>query len=205
LARRVAIVAALLLLAAPAVARANGDPASDYLLVQSIFLPFNAKVDPNASKELADTIRAANQKGFKIKVAVIGSRYDLGTAFSLYNKAQKYAQFLGLELSFQFRDHLLVVMPNGYGVSIDGKSDPAGTKLVNTLLPPGKDATSQVRGATQAIRKLAAASGHQLPAGGASGSSKTRDRITIAAGAVALAALLAAIVFWRRERAPARE
>src|SRR4029078_6789214 len=128
LARRVAIVGALRLPAAPAVARANGDPASDYLLVQSIFLPFNAKVDPNASKELADTIRAANQKGFKIKVAVIGSRYDLGTAFSLYNKAQKYAQFLGLELSFQFRDHLLVVMPNGYGVSIDGKSDPAGTK-----------------------------------------------------------------------------
>ena len=108
--KRVALVAALFLLAAPGVARANGDPASDYLLVQSVFLPFNAKVDPQASKELADTIRAANEKGFKIKVAVIGSRYDLGTAFSLYNKAQRYSQFLGLELSFQYRDHLLVVM-----------------------------------------------------------------------------------------------
>jgi ribose-phosphate pyrophosphokinase len=53
-------VTALLVLAVPAVARANGDPASDYLLVQSIFLPFNAKVDPKASKELADTIRAAD-------------------------------------------------------------------------------------------------------------------------------------------------
>jgi uncharacterized protein (DUF58 family) len=57
-----------------------------------------------------------------------------------------------------------------------------------------------VQGATRAIRKLAAASGHQLPAGGTGGGSKTRDRITIAAGAVALAALLAAIVFWRRDR-----
>lgn len=200
MAKRIAVVAVLALLAAPAVARANGDPASDYLLVQSMFLPFNAKVDPSASKELTDTIRAADQKGFKVKVAVIGSRYDLGTAFSLYNKAERYAEFLGLELSFQYHDGLLVVMPNGYGYSIAGKPDPKGVAVVKGLPPPGKDATNQVQGATRAIRKLAAASGYQLPAGGASGGSKTRDRITIAAGAVALAALLAAIVFWRRER-----
>ena len=61
------------------------------------------------------------------------------------------------------------------------------------------------RGRTATIRKLAAAAGHPLPAGGASAPSKTRDRITIAAGAVALAAVLAAIVFWRRERKPAPE
>jgi hypothetical protein len=200
LAKRVAIVVALLLLAVPAVARANGDPASDYLLVQSIFLPFNAKVDPPASKDLAETVRAANEKGSKIKVAVIGSRYDLGTAFSLYNKAQKYAEFLGLELSFQYRDGLLVVMPNGYGYSVNGKPNAAGINVVEALPPPGKDATKQVEGATAAIRKLAAASGHPLPAGGGGGGSNTRDRITIAAGAVALAAALAAIVFWRRER-----
>jgi hypothetical protein len=200
LARRVLVLAALLLLCVPAVARANGDPASDYLLVQNVFLPFNAKVDPAASKELADTIRVANDKNFKMKVAVIGSRYDLGTAFSLFNQAQKYAQFLGLELSIQYHGRLLVVMPNGYAVSINGKPDPDGTRIVNALPPPGKNATKQVRGAAKAIHKLAAASGIQLPAGGASASSKTRDRITIAAGAVALAAILAAIVFWRRER-----
>jgi hypothetical protein len=204
LARRVALAAALLLLVAPAVARANGDPASDYLLVQSVFLPFNAKVDPKATKQLADTIRAASTAGYKIRVAVIGSRYDLGTAFSLYNKAQKYAEFLGLELSFQYRDHLLVVMPNGYGSSIDGKPDAKGIAVVKKLPPPGKDATKQVEGATAAIRKLAAASGYTLKVSDG-GSSKTRDRIIIAAGAVALAALLAAIVFWRRERTPARQ
>src|SRR5262245_10101412 len=195
-------VAALLLLAAPAVARANGDPASDYLLVQGTFLPFNAKVDPAAAKELAETIRVANQRGFKIKVAVIGSRYDLGTAFSLYNKAQKYAQFLGLELSFQYRDRLLVAMPNGYGYSIGGKPDKEGIAVVQSLPPPGRDPTKQVEGATAAIRKLAAASGKPLQASGSGGSSsKTRDRITLAAGLVALAAVLAAIVLWRRGRA----
>jgi pyruvate/2-oxoglutarate dehydrogenase complex dihydrolipoamide acyltransferase (E2) component len=206
LARCALVVAVLFVLYAPAVARANGDPASDYLLVQNVFLPFNAKVDPAASKELAETIRAADEKGFKIKVAVIGSRYDLGTAFSLYNKAQKYAQFLGLELSFQFHDRLLVVMPNGYGLSVNGKPDPAGSRVVSALPPPGKDATKQVQAATKAVRKLAAASGVELPAAGSSGgASTTRDRITIAAGVVALAAVLAAIVFWRRERPSARE
>jgi hypothetical protein len=203
LGRRIALVAALLLLVLPAaVARANGDPASDYLLVQSVFLPFNAKIDPKASKELSDTIRAADEKGFKIKVAVIGSRYDLGTAFSLYNKAQRYAQFLGLELSFQYRDHLLVVMPNGFGYSVNGKPDPKGIAVLRNLPPPGKDPTKQVEAATAAIRKLAAASGKPLPASVGGGSSNTRDRIKLAAGLVALAALLAAIVFWRRRRAP---
>ena len=202
MARKVAVVAAVLLLTLPAaVARANGDPASDYLLVQSVFLPFNAKVDPKASRELADTIRAADDKGFKIKVAVIGSRYDLGTAFSLYNKAQKYAQFLGLELSFQYRDRLLVVMPNGFGYSVNGKPDPKGIAVVQNLPPPGKDATKQVEAATAAIRKLAAASGKPLPSSVGGGRSKTRDRITLGAGLVALAAVLAAIVLWRRRPA----
>src|SRR5256885_14174872 len=190
------------MLAAPAVALANGDPASDYLLVQSIFLPFNAKVDPSASKELTDTIRAANEKGFKVRVAVIGSRYGLGTAFSLYDNGEKYAEFLGLGRSFQYHDGLLVVMPNGYGYSVAGKPDPKGIQVVKDLPPPGKDATAEVQGATRAIHKLAAASGHQLPAGGTGGGSKTRDRITIAAGAVALAAPPPPVRFWRRGPPP---
>jgi hypothetical protein len=205
LARRITVLAVLSLLVLPATARANGDPASDYLLVQSIFLPFNAKVDAGARDNLANTIRAADKAKFRIKVAVIGSRYDLGTAFSLFNQAQKYAQFLGLELSFQYRDRLLVVMPNGYGFSIDGKNDPAGIRVVKKLPPPGSNATKQVEGATNAIRKLAAASGNVLPASGDGGGSATRDRIIIGAAAVAFAALLAAIVFWRRGgRSPAQ-
>ncbi len=201
MARRAAILAALLLLCAPAVARANGDPASDYLLVQSVFLPFNAKVDPDASADLSDTIQEADKVGFRIKVAVIGTRYDLGTAFSLYNKPQKYAEFLGLELSFQYRDHLLVVMPEGFGSSIDGRPDPRGIKAVKRLPAPGTDTTKQVEAATKAVRRLAAASGHVLAKGsGGGGGSATRDRITIAAAVTALIALLAAIVLFRRGR-----
>jgi hypothetical protein len=200
LARRVALVAAVLLLCSPAVARANGDPASDYLLVQSVFLPFNGKIDPDATARLSDVIRAANQAGFRIRVAVIGSRYDLGTAFSLFKQPQRYAEFLGLELSFQYHDRLLVVMPSGYGYSVNGKPKAAGIRVVKTLPAPGSDPTKEVERATAAIRRLAAAEGHVLPAGG--GESQTRDRLVIAAGATALVALLAAIVFWRRRPGP---
>ena len=203
MARRVLLLAALALLIAPASARANGDPASDYLLIQSVFLPFNAKVDSDVTKRLSNVIAEAKDAKFPIKVAVIGTRYDLGTAFSLYNKAQRYSEFLGLELSFQYRDRLLVVMPNGYGFSINGKPNQAGINVVGKLPPPGKDATKQVEGAITAIRRLAAASGIVLSSGG--GGSETRDRIVIAAGAVALVALLAAIVFYRRGRPPAPE
>ena len=199
MARRAAIVAALLLLVVPGVARANGDPASDYLLVQGVFLPFNAKIDPAASKELTDTIRAADDKGFKIKVALIGSRYDLGTAFSLYNQAQKYAEFLGLELSFQYRDRLLVVMPNGYGYAVGGKPDPKAIRVLRRLPPPGAEATKQVEAATVAIRRLAAANGHHLEVS-SGGGSQTRDRITIAAAATAGIAVIAAIALYRRQR-----
>jgi hypothetical protein len=201
LARRAAFLACVFALCVPATARANGDPASDYLLVQSVFLPFNAKVDKAAAERLNETIKAADEAGFRIKAAVIGTRYDLGTAFSLYNRAQRYAQFLGLELSFQYHDRLLVVMPKGYGYSIDGKNDARGIRVVKRLPAPGTDATKQVEAATEAIRKLAADSGHALPEpkSGRDGS-QTRDRITIAAGVTALVALLAGIVLFRRSR-----
>jgi hypothetical protein len=199
LAKRLLILAAVVCLCLPGAARANGDPASDYLLVQSVFLPFNAKIDPNVLARLSDTVRAADKAGYKVKIALIGSRYDLGTAFSLYREPARYAEFLGLELSFQFRGHLLVVMPNGFGVSTVGKPDPRGTKALKGLAGPGKDATRQAEAATTAIRRLAAASGHVLTASGAgSASSPTRDRLTIAAAVTALVALLAAIVFIRR-------
>jgi len=204
LASRVALLAAVLLLCAPAAARANGDPASDYLLVQSVFLPFDAKVDSDVTAKLTDVIRAADKAGFPIKVAVIRTRYDLGTAFSLYNQPQKYSEFLGLELSFQYHDQLLVVMPSGFGCSIGGRPNPACTRALKGLPGPGTDATKEVEAATTAVRRLAAAAGHVLPASGSGGgSSATRDRLTIAAGATAFIALLSAIVFYRRGRTPA--
>jgi hypothetical protein len=201
LTRRAAAVGAIIaVLVCPAVARANGDPASDYLLVQKSFLPFNAGVDNGKVKELNALLDAAARDNFPIRVAVILSPADLGTAFSLYRKPERYAEFLGLELAFVYRGRLLVVMPNGYGYSVKGKPDPKMTTLLKSLPPPGHNATSEVRGAESAVRKVAAAEGHRLVVPKVGGGSNTRDRITIAAAATAGIALCTAIVLYRRQR-----
>ena len=48
----VAVVLVTACLCAPAGARANGDPASDYLLAQNVFLPFTTKIDNNEVQRL---------------------------------------------------------------------------------------------------------------------------------------------------------
>jgi hypothetical protein len=190
-----AVVLTSLLL--PVSAGANGDPASDYLLAQDVFLPFNAKVDAGAAKRLDNMLASADKAGFKIKTAVILGPGDLGTAFSLIHKPQRYAEFLGLELSFVYRQRLLVVMPNGFGYSVKGNPDPKAARLLKALPPPGADATKEVEAATLAIQRLAAAAGHRLVIS-SGGGSQARDRITIAAAATLAVAAFAGFVLYRR-------
>lgn len=189
-------------LCAASVARANGDPASDYLLGQSTFLPFTAKIDNNQVQRLDALLRETQKAGVRTRVAVILNPSDLGTAFSLYGKPQKYAAFLGLELSYLYRDRLLVVMPNGYGYALNADPDPKASAVLKKLPPPGRDATKEVEAAIVAVEKLAAAQGHPVlaPKGGGSAN---RDRLTIAAAVTAGIALLAGFVLYRRRGRPA--
>ena len=199
-ARRAAALAAVgVFLALPAAARANGDPASDYLLVRNTFLPFTTGIDKDAVDRLEKTIQAADKAGYKIKAAMILAPSDLGTAFSLFRQPQRYAQFLGLELGFVYRGRLLVVMPNGYGYAVNGKPDPKSSRVLKGVPAPGADATKEVEAATLAIRSLAAANGQRLEIS-SGGGSNTRDRITIAAAATAGIAVIAAIALYRRQR-----
>jgi hypothetical protein len=200
--RLVVLGAVTVFLSVPPVALANGDPASDYLLTQSVFLPFTTKVDHNEATRLSALLRDAEQKKFRIRVAVILSPTDLGTAFSLFGKPEKYAQFLGLELSFVYRDRLLVVMPNGYGYAVNGDPDPKASALLKKLPGPGPDATKEVQAAMVAVQRLAAAEGRRLTVPKVGGSTG-RDRLTIAAAATAGIALIAAIVLYRRRERPA--
>jgi hypothetical protein len=189
-------------LCAASVARANGDPASDYLLAQNVFLPFTAKIDNNQVQRLNSLLREAQKSGYRIRVALILNPSDLGTAFSLYGKPQKYAAFLGLELSFVYRDRLLVVMPSGYGYALNADPDPKASAVLKKLPPPGRDATKEAQAAIVAVQRLAAAEGRRL-AVPKSGGSTSRDRLTIAAAVTALIALIAAFVLYRRRERPA--
>lgn len=198
--RRVAICAAVAAaLFIPAAAQAHGDPASDYLLGQKLFLPFNGKIDGDAATRLEELLDAAAEEKFPIRVAVIGRPTDLGTAFSLFRKPQRYAEFLGLELSFVYPDGLLVVMPNGFGYAVNGDPEPKISRALKSVPPPGPNVTREVEAALVAVQRIAAAEGRKIEP---PSDSTARDRITIAAAATAGIALLAALLLYRRRRQP---
>ena len=191
------LIGVVVALCLPPFAHANGDPASDYLLGQDIFCPFGPTVDSGAAQRLQQTIDAGKKVGFRIRVALILAPTDLGTAFSLFRKPQRYAEFLGFELTFAYRDRLLVVMPNGFGYSVNGKPVPATAKALERVPPPGADATNETTAAVTAINALAATEGKRIVLPKSSGN---RDRLIIAAGALAVVAALAGLVLFRRSR-----
>ena len=102
------------LLALPLSARADGDPASDVLVVSDVFSPSPPPAVGPESR-LAQAIRAVLGKHDLVKVAVIESVSDLGSVQSLFGQPQSYAKFLSLELRYVYSGALLVAMPQGLG------------------------------------------------------------------------------------------
>jgi hypothetical protein len=186
--RRAALLLGLLVLVLPAGASANGDPASDVLLTQQVFLPFEAPVSKSVADILSKTVAAANQKGYKIRVAVIAFSGDLGTAVSLWGHPQDYAKFLGSEITFVYANRLLVAMPAGFGF-YDGKKPVAKERRVLAKVKPGKTPTALAESAAEAVRALAAANGISLKKL-SSGSSATRDRLILAGAVLAFLLVL---------------
>jgi hypothetical protein len=182
------------------VACADGDPASDYLYTQKVFVPFDVKASKAKQQELAATVEGVNKSGFKIRVAIIGSAYDLGAVPSLWKKPQTYARFLGAELAFVYKGRLLIVMPNGFGFHKPGHNGAHEQQLLQDVsVPSGPDGL--VGAATDAVRTLASDAGVQVTELQPKKSTATRDRIVIVLAAVALIALaLVARELLRRRR-----
>jgi hypothetical protein len=201
LGRRIALVALLALLVVPA-AHADGDPASDYLLTLQTFVPPDLGVSKSDQKRLEDTVSLARSRGFPIRVAVIGSTYDLGSVGSLMGKPKEYARFLGQELRLVYHGRLLVVMPNGFGTSTNGKATPADQAVVDKLPAPGKSGDDLVQGAIDGVHALAKAHGVTVPSVAATGSA-SHTGIWLLGGLALLAILIAVgagFVISRRRR-----
>jgi hypothetical protein len=176
----------------PAAARADGDPASDVLYSGKVFLPFQVKISTQSQQDLQQVVAAAWKAGFPIKVAVISSRFELGAVGALWQQPQLYSKFLGAELAFLYKGRLLIVMPNGYGLH-HGTVSTAAERRVLKRVPIGQGGNGLTVSAADAVRALAAASGHQLPAPAHKTSSAGRDRLVVAI-AVVLVILLSLIL-----------
>jgi hypothetical protein len=200
--RRLLFIALALFCVLGGTARADGDPASDYLLGTQVFIPFDVKVPKASAQELTSLVHDANTSGYTIRVAVIGSAYDMGSVTSLWRKPKPYAKFLGTELMFVYKNRLLIVMPNGFGFNRPGHST---TKEYATLskIKIGPGAVGLVTAAQAGVEKLAAASGVTIrrTSGSSGGHSMARDRIVIIIAAVALLAVAVALrLLLRRKR-----
>jgi cytochrome oxidase Cu insertion factor (SCO1/SenC/PrrC family)/thiol-disulfide isomerase/thioredoxin len=104
----------LLLGMAPA-AWADGDPGSDVLVYQPLFLASDSSISVAQQIKLNNLISASTKAGLPVRVAIIARPADLGTVTPLWNKPKEYAQYLGYEISLSYSGRLLVVMPNGVG------------------------------------------------------------------------------------------
>jgi hypothetical protein len=197
-------------------ARADGDPASDYLIGQQVFLSYDAKIPPAAQQKLVAAVASANRNGFPIRVALIWSRYDLGSVPELFRKPRTYARFLDAEDSkcwwggscgsgrFKTTTRLLVVMPNGLGFA-QWKHNPASGYRTLAGITVDPTPTGLAAAATTAVVKLAAAagvrvttSGSTTPTTAASGGGSSRIEIIVAVLAALLLGIAARLLIRRR-------
>jgi hypothetical protein len=200
--RRLALIAVLALVAVPA-AHADADPASDVLYTQRIYLPFFGEmVSKEHAAALKKVVDEAWSKGYKIKVALIATRNDLGGVFQLWEKPQTYADFLGRELVFLYKGKLITVMPNGIGV-YQYKQPVTKEKALVETVKVGQGADGIADAATLAVAKLAGLKPPPLPTngGGGGGGTPLWELAVIVAGGVAILAamlVLGPIAYRRR-------
>jgi len=194
-----ALLIVALLGASARIARADGDPASDYLIGNQVFLTSQSVNLSPAQRQLLAVVHAATRSGFPVRVAVISSAYDLGSITALWGKPRLYARFLGLELSSAYRQRLLVVMPGGFGFNWPGHSPTAADRLL-TEVPVRSTSDGLSVAAAAAVRRLALAAGVTLaPARPAAEAGTARsggaDWLGIGAAAVGGLAALAVVAF----------
>ncbi|MGH2861376.1 MAG: hypothetical protein ACRDLT_07685 [Solirubrobacteraceae bacterium] len=194
-------------LIAPPAGLADGDPASDVLVENTLFNPVDSGVSLSSQARLEAVLNASVKAGFPIRVALIASQADLGTATALWRRPGRYAQYLGYELSELYGGQVLVVMPGGFGL-YGPRSGPrtvgrAEQNVRATTPGPGERLATA---ALSAVPLLARAAGHPIPAAALAraDSSASQGERSNAAGtefttsaviALALGALLIAITW----------
>jgi hypothetical protein len=191
--RALAGLAALFLLV-PAAALANGDPASDILLQEKVYYP-NQRPSPPVVKQLNAIVRKANAKGYPIRVALIKDASALGVVPNLLNQPQKYSEFLGPEIRFVYKGDLLVVMPNGLGLTTTDETPAPSNAIQGMLVEAGGSPDGLAQTAEEAVPKLAAAAGHPLTSPKKGGSGGAIAGVVVA---VLLLGLGIAGAFWLR-------
>jgi hypothetical protein len=157
-----ALVVVLVAAIAAPNSRGDGDPASDYLLVQNVSYPYQTPSQgARAALELA--IEHVYDHGDRVKIALIAEAQDLGAIPSLFGNPDPYARFLGIELGLWYVGPLLVVMPAGFGIYDGGRSTAAQEQVLRTVPVASGSPDDLARSATAALQRLSAANALRSP------------------------------------------
>jgi hypothetical protein len=200
--RRVALGLLLALALAPS-ALADGDPASDIRVPPDVRVYMtNGATSGDLEKRIQATAQKVTDAGLPIKVAIIGNKTDLGAVPQLWGKPQTYARFLGAELRFVYKDTLLIVTPQGFG--INGPYPLPKALAAWSGIDPRKDTTPQglADSADKALRALAKADGK--PISGGTGSDDGLPLPLIAAGVMVVAGVAGGALILRGNNKPRR-
>ena len=199
-----ALVTLAALLAVPAGALADGDPASDVLLLRDLYLPYSPPPSKPPARALQQMLAKLRTEGYPFKLALIETRGDLGAFPELLGKPANYAKLLESEIAFKVhKPRLLVVMQDAglAGRNLGAKGD----AIIAAIKPdPAQRSDGLVKAATEALGKLAAAGGHPVavPKIGATSSDQgsSHTALYIVAAIVVLAGLGLVAVSLRRPR-----
>ena len=190
------------------VASADIDPASDVLLQQDYFVPYEPAVCTEEKSALEAATRKAKAAGYQLKVAIIASQIDLGGAPEFFGHPTPYAKFLGRELAtfgphgqVKKRIHLITLMPQGWGLY---QVDPRAAGVVGAIkIPSGADSSALAQAAIRAVPEVATAAGHPTSAvnipSGCSHENSTPVWIFMAPFLLVIAGLLAHYLLGRRK------
>jgi hypothetical protein len=187
------------------IALGDGDPASDVLLQQDVFLPYQPQVCKQVKTALETATRRSSAAGYPVKVAVIGSVSDLGSVPQFFGRPAEYADFLGQELS-SFSTHiqkrvagvpLLVAMPGGFALT---HADPPAKDVAKQIkVPSDADPNTLARAAVKAVPEIATAAGHRVqPVKVESGCSQKHSTVLLFAIPILLLLVAGLLVRFRR-------
>ena len=154
--RRALVLAAAVACLTAGGAGADGDPASDTLLEQNVYFPYQLPTQA-ARTALQHAIDEVYTNGDRVKVALVYDTTDLGSVGSLFGKPEDYAHFLGIELGLWYVGPLLVAMPAGFGVYDGGRSTAAEEGVLSSLHVDAISPDGLANSATIAVQRLAAA------------------------------------------------
>src|SRR5580765_8404846 len=105
--RLVAALAVLALTVSAGEARADGDPASDVVNAQPLYVSYSFPPPNPLVTQLGGLLDRSRNKGYEVRVVVLADQYDMGSVDVLWRKPQRYAKFLAQEIGQWYTGRLL--------------------------------------------------------------------------------------------------